>query len=91
MVIELLGSQVCHLCDDAKSVVYRVIETNPFNERCQLKIRDILLDDVLFEQYRYSIPVLRSSQIDQELGWPFDEADVKAWLSHIGKDRWSQK
>lgn len=65
----------CHLCEQAElllqqaapGVVYQVI--------------DIVDDEAAFARYRVSIPVLRFGE--QELGWPFDAAQLLNWLKDI--------
>ena len=41
---------------------------------------DISEDDALFERYGLTIPVLRHPE-GAEIGWPFDAAQVRAFLT----------
>lgn len=41
---------------------------------------DIAYDDVLYERYRYRIPVLKNAA-NVELNWPFDTATLNEFLS----------
>ncbi|ELR64556.1 Thiol-disulfide isomerase and thioredoxin [Photobacterium marinum] len=48
---------------------------------------DIAFDDALFSRYGVTIPVLSIQHSDSsisELGWPFDAAELEAWLNSNG-------
>ena len=83
--LTLYGSQVCQLCDEAKQIVLVNLDT----QKVRFIEKDILLDDQLFDRYRYSIPVLsivsaESNEQRGELAWPFDQEAFLSWLSvHI--------
>ncbi len=75
MVIQLLGTSGCHLCDVAEKMVRRLLPPLGIDV---LKI-DIASDDKLIEQYGILIPLMRNEK-GQELGWPFDEAELLTWV-----------
>lgn len=73
----LYHTTACHLCELAEAVLLPAVEALALN----IELVDIAEeDDALIEQYGTRIPVLRHVQSSQELGWPFDEWDVKAFL-----------
>jgi len=53
--VEIYTKADCHLCDVAKEVVERVQKRVPF----ALAVIDITSDPLLYEKYRYDIPVVR--------------------------------
>ncbi len=76
----LYGTSACHLCEEAKAVLWSLSQGLTFVEE------DIAEDDLLFERYGVRIPVLgfKTSASDslpiQELGWPFDVEGVMAFV-----------
>ena len=64
----------CHLCDLALEVLAqaRVPE-----------FESVFIDgdEPLEALYGERVPVLREQDADRELGWPFDVAGLRAWLS----------
>lgn len=73
----LLGKPGCHLCDDAREVVQRVLADHPevaFDER------SILDDPALQDAYAEEIPVVL---IDDRVHtiWRVDEARLRAALA----------
>ena len=78
MVVELLGTPGCHLCEVAERLVRRIAPS------MGVKVQhvDIATNDALVESYGMKIPVLRSAEGEaKELNWPFDEESLIAWLS----------
>ena len=76
MALVLLGTQACHLCEDAQALLM------PFQG--QLKV-DIFLEDIAesveqVERYGLRIPVLLHEESQDELGWPFDAEQLYLWL-----------
>ncbi len=76
----LLGKPGCHLCDDARTVVQRVLADHPtaaFDER------SILDDPELLEKYVEEIPVVL---IDDKVHtiWRVDETRLRAALAEAG-------
>ena len=63
----------CHLCDLALAVL------------AQARLPDfdsvfIDHDAELEARYGERVPVLRESESDRELGWPFDADTIRAWF-----------
>ena len=61
---KLYSTSFCHLCEDAQQTLKQA--------RIAYTIVDILGDDLLFEQYGTRIPVLKRTDTNAELDWPFD-------------------
>ncbi|BDZ45587.1 glutaredoxin family protein [Naasia aerilata] len=55
--VTLLGKPGCHLCDDARAVVQRVLAELPAGT-AELDERNILEDEALAERYAEDIPVV---------------------------------
>jgi len=68
----LYGTSNCNLCEQAKATLRGI--------GVAVELIDIAQDDVLLEHYCTRIPVLRRTDNDLELGWPFDAAAVKRFL-----------
>lgn len=78
MIVELLGTSGCHLCEVAERLVRRIAPSMGV----QVQHTDIASDDALVDTYGIKIPVLRSiAGGKSELNWPFDEESLIAWLS----------
>ena len=78
--IILVGSRVCELCEHALDVVEQLRNHPKFSSDIEIEQRDILLDDGLFDLYRYEIPVLLTNAHDRVLKWPFGIEDLTSWL-----------
>lgn len=79
--LELLGTDGCHLCELAQEIVWDVaIEQN-----ISVAHRDIADDDELVERYGVRIPVVRVAGDSQQpdLGWPFDQQQMRDWLQNL--------
>ena len=77
MPVELLQKDDCHLCDLALDVLAAAGMAD-FESRW--------IDDQpdLLQCYGLRVPVLRDVDSGAELDWPFNPAQVKAWLSAQG-------
>ena len=64
----------CHLCDEAESLLHSA----GLSERCQ-KV-DIESDLELLKRYGIHVPVLQHADSRQELFWPFNEPDLRAFF-----------
>ncbi len=66
----------CHLCEQAKQVLWQVSADFP------LLVQDVEISesDDLIEQYGVRIPVIALDNDGAELGWPFSHSDVVALL-----------
>ena len=83
-VVQLLGTQGCHLCEVAERMVRRLAP------QCGVQIQylDIAEDNRLVDEYGMRIPVLRtevkdSSKTNTELGWPFEEEEFIVWAKQL--------
>lgn len=76
MHIILYGTVACHLCEQAKEILW------PLVERFSLRLEevDIAESDELLERYGLRIPVVKLSTVKQTLDWPFDPAQLEAYL-----------
>lgn len=80
MNVTLLGKPGCHLCDDARGVVQRVLADHPDTEFTE---RSILDDPELLEKYVEEIPVVL---IDDRVHtiWRVDETRLRTALAGAG-------
>ena len=69
--ITLISGPNCHLCDQAKAMLYPLLEVKNIQLN-ELNVRD---DVALFEQYRMRIPVVVFAD-GREKGWPFTTAQI---------------
>ena len=74
----LLGTQGCHLCDDAEIIITETLDKYKF--QAEVEKIDIAEQQQWQEQYAIRIPVLYNEESGAELGWPFDEGDVLEFL-----------
>lgn len=71
----LYSTPACHLCETAHGLIApRLAELG-----IRLEEVDISGSDSLVERYGIRIPVLRFADGEEELGWPFSEADFLAF------------
>jgi len=75
----LYGTSGCHLCDEALAIVLPIAQASGIT----LHQIDIADDDALETRYRLHIPVITHNNM--ELDWPFNAAQVIAFL-HTHKD-----
>jgi hypothetical protein len=80
MRLLLFGTSGCHLCEQADSIL----------NDCKLNDPDLMIESIdiaEFEhwqaQYALRIPVLYHPETRQELGWPFDQTQVKKFMSEL--------
>ncbi len=73
--LTLYSTSHCQLCDDAEALLHHVPEL----VGRWVEVVDIAESDVLVERFGDHIPVLRS-QRGQFLYWPFDIAQVRAFV-----------
>jgi len=76
----LFGTSGCHLCEQAESII----------NDCLLDYAELIIEAIDIaeqeqwqEQYAIRIPVLYHPETKQELGWPFDQADVKEFINSL--------
>lgn len=80
MALVLLGTQACHLCDEAQSLLLQLqgaLTQDLFTE-------DIADSAAQVERYGLRIPVLLHEHSGAELDWPFDLPRLYAWLQQQG-------
>lgn len=75
-VLYLYSTSACHLCEVAEKVMANVL--NP--EYFEVTVIDIAESDAMIEQYGTRIPVLQVKKNQDELGWPFDEEQLIAFI-----------
>lgn len=75
-VLTLYSTLGCHLCENAKQVLWPVLS----EAGLQLQEVDIADDDHLQERYAIRIPVIRLQNATEDVGWPFDGDDVRRYL-----------
>lgn len=75
MRLLLYGTEHCHLCDEAESLIYRALEGQIYD----LKKIDISESDDLMDKYALCIPVLGYENKQNELCWPFLDEDVQSF------------
>lgn len=81
MTFELYSTWGCHLCEQAEQMLQQTDRAVSF------QVLDIVDHPALFEQYRLLIPVLACVETGETLGWPFDQAQLEAWLQQcVSKD-----
>ena len=67
--LQLLGTSGCHLCDLAEALLVNCLDLS----QVDVELIDIADDDGLVALYGIKIPVLRCSESQKVLFWPFDE------------------
>lgn len=71
-ILTLYTGPHCHLCDQAKDVIYPVIQEASW----RLEEVNIAEDESLKDKYAMRIPVIVLPD-GQEKGWPFSSGQVK--------------
>jgi len=74
--ITLISGPNCHLCDQAKQLLYPLLE----GKNIQLNELNVKDDVALFEQYGLRIPVVIFAD-GSEKGWPFTAAQIARILN----------
>jgi hypothetical protein len=85
MKIHLYSTAGCHLCDQAKTIVWPLLLQYQF----RFQEIDIADDDALLSKYGVSIPVLGSRISERELSWPFSADDVNLFFSELADKEFS--
>lgn len=67
----------CHLCENAKTMLFAV----EADRKVIWEEIDIAMDPLLVDEYGIRIPVLRHLSSGGELCWPFTLDDLKVWLT----------
>ncbi|MBV1906308.1 MAG: glutaredoxin family protein [Pseudomonadales bacterium] len=79
-VLTLYSTSACHLCEQAISLLSNIPEVSEF----KVVIQDISESVELVERFGLRIPVVQADSTACDLGWPFNEEDVKQYLASIG-------
>lgn len=76
--ITLISGPNCHLCDQAKDILYPLLDT----KNIQLEEQNIAENAALFDQYGLRIPVVLFPD-GSEKGWPFTAAQISRLIDKI--------
>ena len=71
-ILTLYVGSDCHLCEQAKLLIIEVLYGTNF----ELHEINITSSEVLFEKYKYKIPVIASSE-GVEKSWPFTSWQIR--------------
>ncbi len=74
MKVDYYTKYGCPLCDDGLSILRRFPEID-------VNIVDVEEDVEKYHSYLLRIPVISYAGGEKELGWPFDEKDIKRIVS----------
>lgn len=79
--VTLYSSPECCLCDDAMLL----LDECRSEEACTIDVtkKNIYEDKSLLVKYKFNIPVLKKIGLSRELKWPFDRAQLIAWLKEL--------
>jgi hypothetical protein len=78
MRLMLFGTSGCHLCEHAEVIVNACLPDG-------VDYVDIAEQEQWQEQYAIRIPVLYDPVTRQELGWPFNQADVEEFIGRVAR------
>ncbi|MEC4748665.1 glutaredoxin family protein [Methylomicrobium sp. Wu6] len=78
MRLLLLGTEGCHLCEDAQSIITACM--NEIAPDCSIEPIDIAEQTQWQPDYAIKIPVLLEPVSGRELNWPFDHDQVTYFL-----------
>ena len=76
----LFGTSGCHLCEQAQQILN---DCMPSNIELTIETIDIAEQEQWQEQYSIHIPVLYHPDSKNELGWPFDQWQVKEFIKEL--------
>jgi hypothetical protein len=76
MRVKFFTGPQCGLCDDAKALIAQL----PESSKPKLEFLNIREDTQLYHLYGARIPVLKRTDNDDELGWPFDLEKLEQFL-----------
>ena len=79
MKIYLYSTLGCHLCEQAKVILWPLLLKYQF----RLAEIDISTSDEMIEHYGTRIPVLSVGEISAELNWPFTPAQVDSYFAEL--------
>ncbi|MCX7097465.1 MAG: glutaredoxin family protein [Methylococcales bacterium] len=76
----LLGTSACHLCEQAEEIIAAYLADNA---GLAVESVDIALQEQWQGRYALRIPVLYHANSQKDLGWPFDQAQVEAFIKGL--------
>ena len=76
----LFGTSGCHLCEQAELIVINCLSNN---KELTIETIDIAENEQWQEQYAIRIPVLYHLETKKDLGWPFNQAQVKEFINKL--------
>ena len=71
-ILVLYTTEDCHLCELAEELLEELQASRNF----ALQSVDISADAALVDAYGMRIPVVKNPATEQEIGWPFQVADL---------------
>jgi hypothetical protein len=78
MRLMLFGTSGCHLCEQAEIIINACVPDG-------VETVDIAEQEQWQAQYAVRIPVLYDPETKQELGWPFDLAEVEGFIGRVAR------
>ena len=66
----------CHLCEQAEQLLAQLAQLQGAENPLQLVPVDISTDEGLVELYGIRIPVVKNELTQEEIGWPFELAEL---------------
>ena len=79
VTVEIFGKPGCHLCDDARQIIDRVVVDFPAVDVVEHNILD---NAEWFESMQHDIPVVTINQ-QRHAQWHITEADFRAALTEV--------
>jgi hypothetical protein len=76
----LFGTSGCHLCEQAELIVINCLANI---KELTIETIDIAENEQWQEQYAIRIPVLYHPETKKDLGWPFNQAQVKKFINEL--------
>jgi hypothetical protein len=83
MRLLLLGTEGCHLCEEAQEIVVACVKE--IAPKFQIESIDIAEHPEWQPEYAIKIPVLLEPESRRELGWPFDYDQTAQFLQQLAK------
>lgn len=77
--LRLYGGPHCRLCEEAKQLIYPLLEPN----KHKFVEVDITQSLELKKRYGLKIPVLQRVDTEEELEWPFEQQQVEKLLEPV--------
>jgi hypothetical protein len=83
MRLLLFGTSGCHLCEQAREIIQDCL-SDRFDK--WVETIDIAEFEQWQAQYAQHIPVLYDTETQKELGWPFNQTQVKEFIIELSND-----